>query len=138
MPMPHRELVCTGLDLSFWEWVKPMLSRAIEMNRGEFTLADIYQRIQDRDMQLWGIHNGEIKACFVTEVIQYPRKKYVRGVILGGDNMENWLQLMADSMDEFARQQGANGVELLGRRGWVKALKKHGYSEYETVISKEL
>jgi hypothetical protein len=136
--MPDRELVCVGLDLKFWPVAKEYLKASIEMNRGSLTEEDVYNLIQDKKMQLWGIHDGDLKAVFTTMVVNYFREKRLRLVMIGGHEMDNWLEITAESMDRFARENGCSGIELWGRRGWVKKLERFGYEEYETVVIKHL
>lgn len=135
--MPDRELVCVGLDIGLWNEAKKYLEDAIALNRGEFDLPDIYNLIREKKMQLWGIHDGGLKAVMVTEVVEYPKAKRVRVVLIGGYEMDAWLPLVIDSLDRFKDQVGADGIEILGRRGWVRELAKYGYQEYETVVIKQ-
>ena len=133
----RQQLVCCGLELRFWDAAKEYLKDAIALNRGEFDLEDIHKLILEKKMQLWGIHDGELKAVMVTEVIEYPRQKRVRVVLIGGSEMDTWLEVAVEAMDRFKELNGADGIEILGRKGWVKTLAQHGYKEYETVIIKQ-
>ncbi len=108
------------------------------MNRGAFTAEDIHQLILDKQMQLWGVHDGDLKAVFITQVVEYIRIKRLRLVLIGGHEMDGWEQIVSESMDKFAKENGCSGIELWGRKGWLKRLAKYGYQEYETVIIKEL
>ena len=135
--MPDRELVCVGLDLALWDVARDYLQPAIERNRGEFELEDIYNLIRDQKMQLWGLHDGALKAVMVTEIVCYPRLKRLRVVLIGGHEMDKWLPVVMESLDRFKEQTGCDGIELLGRRGWVKQLAEYGYQEYETVVIKQ-
>jgi hypothetical protein len=128
-------MICVGLD--DWELAKPFLQKAIVLNRGEFELDDIQQLVLDKKMQLWGIHDGELKAVMVTEIIIYPRMKRLRVVLNGGVLIDTWLDVVMDTLDRFKEAHGCKDIEILGRRGWVKKLAKYGYREYQTVTIKD-
>jgi hypothetical protein len=128
-------MICVGLD--DWELAKPFLQKAIDLNRGEFELDDIHQLVLDKKMQLWGIHDGELKAVMVTEIIIYPRMKRLRVVLNGGVLIDTWLDVVMDTLDRFKAAHGCKDIEILGRRGWVRKLAKYGYREYQTVTIKD-
>jgi hypothetical protein len=130
-------MICAGLDLDNWEAATPFLQKAIDLNRGEFDIDDIYQAIKAKDMQLWGIHDGELKAVMVTEIIIYPKLKRLRVVLNGGILIDTWLDVVMETLDRFKEAHGCKDVEILGRRGWVKKLAKYGYREYQTVTIKD-
>lgn len=129
-------MICTGLDLSFWEVAKQYLAKPIAMNRGALTAEDIRAAIENRSMQLWGIHDGDLKAVMVTEIIIYPSCKRLRVVLVGGHEMDSWLDVVIAELDEFKDKNACDGIEILGRRGWVKKLASYGYQEYQTVVIK--
>lgn len=129
-------MICCGLDLKFWPAAREYLREAIKLN-GALDDDDVLSLIKSQHMQLWGIHDGDLKAVMVTEVVNYPKKKYVRVVLIGGHEMEKWNQLVVDSLERFRIEQGANGIEGGGRRGWVKSLEKFGFREYATTMIKE-
>lgn len=131
-------MICTGLNLEYWPIAKEYLKPSIDMNRGALTEDDVYQLVKDKDMQLWGVHNGDLKAVFVTQIVEYLRTKRLRLVLIGGHEMDGWEAIVSDAMDRFAKENGCSGIELWGRKGWLKRLSKYGYEEYETVIIKEL
>jgi len=131
-------MICCGLDLKHWPIAKEYLKPSISMNRGAFTDKDLYKLIQDRDMQLWGVHDGDLKAVFITQIVEYIRMKRLRLVLIGGHEIEEWLDMVSECMDKFAKENNCSGIELWGRKGWIKRLKPLGYEEYETVVIKEL
>lgn len=129
-------MICCGLELKYWPIAKEYLSKSIEMSHGAFDADDVYKMIENRDAQLWGIHEGELKAVAVTMIMNYPKQKRLRLFLLGGDDMSQWEQLVSDTFDAYALEQGCAGVELLGRRGWARNLKQFGYDEYEVTMIK--
>jgi hypothetical protein len=44
--------------------------------------------------------------------------------------MDGWEALVSDAMDRFAKENDCSGIELWGRKGWLRRLAKYGYEEY--------
>lgn len=107
------------------------------MNGGAFDEDDIYNLILQEKMQLWGIHDGDLKAVAVTEIIIYPKIKRLRIVLIGGHEIDFWEALAEKTFNDFAKEKGCSGIEILGRRGWVRRLEKYGYQELETIVVKD-
>lgn len=130
-------MICCGLDLAFWSIAKQYLEPSIKLSRGAFDAEDIYNLIIDKKAQLWGVHDGDLKAVIVTEIIIYPKVKRLRLFLLGGHEMCNWEDMVSDTFDRFAKENGCDGIELLGRQGWVKNLKQYGYEQFDTAMLKK-
>jgi hypothetical protein len=82
-------------------------------------------------MQLW----AGPKGCAVTEIIVYPNKKVLH-VFLAGGNLDQITDMHDDAM-EWGKVQGCDGMTLVGRKGWKKALSDKGWKEQHMVIAKE-
>lgn len=111
---------------------KPWIEAALAYSGGTHTFEDICDGIASGKMQLWPAEDG----CCVTELVQYPRKLVLNGFLAGGDMAR--IKDMVPAIEEWARQQGCDGVELTGRRGWVRAFGPFSYAEAATTLRKEL
>jgi len=60
--------------------------------------------------------------------------RYVAVICLGGREMERWLPDIVDRIKAIARDVGADHVCLMGRPGWVRALRKHGLEQRAAVM----
>jgi hypothetical protein len=134
--MPDRELVCCGLDLELWPIAKQFLAKSVELAHGAFDLDDIHTLLVNKDAQLWAVHDGEIKAVAVTQIMIYPKQKRLKLFLLGGNDMAKWEKSISDTFDNFAKANGCDGVELYGRKGWLRNLKQFGYNDYEVTMIK--
>jgi hypothetical protein len=134
--MPDRELVCCGLDLEFWPLVKHEVARAFRYNSDRMDIDDIEQSLHDKTMQLWAIHDGNIKCVFVTEIVTYAKCKAVRIVTVTGIKHEEWLPLGVDTVVRWGKEHGCTMLEMLGRRGWEKPLKALGFIEPQIMMTK--
>lgn len=121
MTTPTREQIAQAL--STIEKARPYLQAALDKMGNEYEFEDIKDQLMSGDKQLW---LGKAFAA-VTEIILYPRKKVVLVHLAGGD-MQELIDTIPE-LEEFARIVEADGIEIVGRKGWSKILGNHGFSE---------
>jgi hypothetical protein len=96
------------------------------------------------DSVLEGLANGQYQGWhfdglyLVTTLIQYETHSRVRICYAAGALTDELIQFALSKIEEFAHAVGAIGVELYGRKGWVKRLKPYGYDEQYAVVLKRL
>lgn len=110
-----------------WERCAPYIADALE---GAYTLEDVYREIEEGRAQFWPMR----RSAVVTRIHRYPRGRVLRIWIAGGDLDELLGYLPA--VDNYAREQDCNRVEIEGRKGWAKVLP--GYRETKVVLTKEI
>lgn len=113
------------------EWLRcaPYIEAALEYCDGAYELEDVHALVVNGDAQFWPFAD----AAIVTEIIKYPRKTALRFWLAGGN-----LQTLADAepaIVEWAKQYNCTTVEIIGRRGWTRALT--GYAPASTIMVKE-
>jgi hypothetical protein len=110
-------------DLEFiWSQVKPQIEKALD---GSYSSYDILEYIKQNRMQLWISWNDGIEASFVTEVCDYPQMRVLRWVLAGGSNMESWLDLVTSKVEDWAKRNNCQRLEIVGRKGWTKVLRDY-------------
>ena len=110
-------------DLEFiWSQVKPQIEKALD---GSYSSYDILEYIKQNRMQLWISWNDGIEASFVTEVCDYPQLRVMRWVLAGGSNMESWLELVTSKVEDWAKRNNCQRLEIVGRKGWTKVLRDY-------------
>lgn len=124
-------------DLEFiWSQVVPHIERALD---GSYSTYDILNNIQDNRMQLWISWNNtdkRVEAAFVTEVCDYPQIRTMRWVLAGGNNMEEWLNPLLEKVENWAKKNKCQRLEIVGRKGWTKVLRD--YNPQAVYFVKEL
>jgi hypothetical protein len=77
---------------------------------------------------LWVLidEEGEIKGAVVTCFIEYPNKKALHIMLLGGSEGRSWKNELIDTLRAFAVDQGCDCIEASGRKGWERELKLEG------------
>lgn len=120
-----------------WPVVLPMLQRAIDLNDGDFDGNHVYERLLEDTMQLFvGYNTDDIIYAAVTELIPYQHNKALRIVLMGGKQIDSWVD--TKTFEKFGRLEGCNRIEIVGRKGWVKKLISRGYKQTHYIVTKEL
>jgi hypothetical protein len=115
-----------------WQHAAPLLERALEYAGGTHTVADIWMACEQNRMALWCGH----KSVIITEIVEYPRLKACRIFLAAGDMTE--LLEMETAVADWAKSADCNRMEVIGRKGWKRALKGSGYTEPSTILTKEI
>jgi hypothetical protein len=127
IPAAHAETV--------WPLAEPHLRRALLYSDGEFTLEETHGLIRDGRFQLWLAWDGGTRRAIgagVTEIFDYPRKRVCFLVLWASEAPRaRWLDGL-ETVERWAREQGCDGMRLLGRKGWGRVLS--GYRPQYTVF----
>ena len=118
------ELSDTSLSAE-WERCGDYIEDALEYAQFSHTLEDVLRVVLAGDAQFW----PESNAALITEIIDYPQRRTLRFWLAGGD-LETPRDLEVAAI-EWSKNWGCSASEIVGRRGWVRALK--GYEEAATV-----
>lgn len=109
--------------------VSKYIENAIEYSNNEVTIDSIVKELYTGYKQLWVISDDRFKivgAC-VTELSNYPNKRVVRIILLGGTGLDSWAKLVSDTIGSWGKGFGATAIEVIGRKGWIRVLEKQGY-----------
>lgn len=124
------------------EEVLPLVRSYLEMGIAEaHGRTDIDHVIADllaEKASLWiiyGLDKG-LDAAVVTRVSNYPLKRMLLLELTGGQHMERWFERAVEVFRNFAIDSKLDGVEIYGRRGWSRALRRHGMRE--TIVVTEI
>lgn len=127
-PRIEADAVPTDYIPGIWEEAAPELQRAIDFADGEMSLSDVLAQLLVGQMQLWVAHEGgKGLAYLVTTIEQYPQQRAARVVLLAGSQMQEWQPHLLDKVERWAVSCGCELVEWVGRPGWVREMKRHGY-----------
>lgn len=107
---------------------RDLICNALAYTEGTHTFDDIVNMIMTNRVLWWPLPN----SFLITEILHYPRKKYLHVFLAGGDLTE--IKSMNDELKRAAKLAGCAGVSLAGRRGWVKALKDIGWQESTVTV----
>jgi hypothetical protein len=118
---------------SYWPQVLPLINSALEYS-DKYTSQFIYESLKSRDMQLWLSIDGEIEACCITRIENFPTGKVCTIFLVAGKNMDHWLRF-EEQIERWAKSQGCQSIEAYGRPGWVRVT---GWEQIHVVIRKRI
>lgn len=130
-------MICCALDMKFWPEVEPLIQEAL-LGDDRLTTAQIKDLIEEKKMQLWGIHDGVLRAVMVTEMVDYLNLRAVRIVTVTGMESEQWLDVLIKTLEEWGGEHGAHILEFTGRKGWERVLTKYGWGEPRLSMTKAI
>ena len=113
-----------------WDRCAGWIQAALDHAHGTHTLVDVFDMVERGDAQFWPFHN----AAIVTEIVQYPQFRTLRFWLAGG-NLKTLVEA-EPALVNWSKSWGCKSVEIVGRRGWHRALK--GYKPTSTIMAKEL
>ena len=114
-----------------WPIASPLLAPAIDRSGGRIDQQSTYRWIEDGRLLLWFAANADhqVRAAFTTRIAHYPLKSMLVVECLGGSDMHLWVDVANEAFKGYARRAGCEGVEMYGRRGFARALRKFGWKE---------
>jgi len=105
-----------------WHEIAPMLRRATTRT-GCYEPIDLLQMSMRGQVGIWVCEvEGAVQAAIVTEIKQYPRKRVLEVMFLGGGNLPEWLEDAMDVLTAHAKDAGCAHLATLGRPGWARVL----------------
>lgn len=122
----------------WWERVEPYIESALEHGIGEYLPEDIRVGCVERKMQLWVIWDKGIRAVVVTQILRYPRKSILLGLLIAGEGFKEWSPMLDEMLEKFGQEKGCHYIELFGRKGWSKVLPKLNYRETVRMYTKDI
>lgn len=120
----------TTSSLAEWERCTPYIEAALEYANGTHTIADVLRLVAEGEAQFWAFPD----AAIITEVIRYPQRVALRFWLAGG-NLDT-LSEAEPKVIEWGKKWGCDAVEIIGRRGWHRALE--GYQAKSTIMVKDI
>ena len=105
-----------------WDSVREHLLRMSPHSEGELEPDDFYDLLVEGEMQLWiALEDGKIIASMISQVVPYPRKRVLRIISIGGEDMDKWINSLP-LVEDWALEMGCTSLECWGRKGWLKVL----------------
>ena len=129
------EIVPTLAVETIWDSVRKLITKT---NDDVLNDNDIKGYLLNGDYTLWVAIDEESKdvvAAMTTEFAYYPRDKVCRVVTLAGERMKEWIGNL-DMVEDWAKEQGCNYLDMYGRRGWIKVLPD--WKEDSVLLRKKL
>jgi hypothetical protein len=82
-------------------------------------------------------NNNKYFGVVVTEIIKRKLGKVCHIYIMTGRQRHKWQYLIKD-IEEFAKKEDCQMMELIARPGWQKVLNNFGYKKTHVVLEKKI
>lgn len=113
-----------------WNRCKGYIQDALEYADHSHTIDDVWEAIEGGYAAFFPLE----KSAIVVEIVKYPRRKSCRIWLAGGDLNE--LIDAEKKVADWAKTQGCDAMEIIGRHGWKKKLVD--YRSVATVLAKDI
>jgi hypothetical protein len=123
-----------------WPNVMSALATYCEPFPEDVTVESVLMDVVHGKQTLWIVRDGGVTVSVVlVQIGRIDATGWVRATITGygGTKGIEALPLLAQ-IEDWARDQGANEIEVVGRVGWRRALAPQGYAEKVTILRKRL
>lgn len=105
------------------------------------SLDSVHERLLEQSAQLWlailPAASRVLCSCVTDLRLWESGHKSCRLLLVGGGRLKLWRHLLLQ-IEDYAREEGCDAVEVVGRKAWERIFKDDGYVHIETWIGKEL
>lgn len=116
--------------IEVWQLVRSHIEAVLARSNGEMHSIDVFEAILDGRFDLWLAYTkNQIEGCAVTQIVHFPRAKHLLVVIAGGENARAYVPEAMPQIEDYAREQGCNCVEITARKGWQKHLPEYEFTQ---------
>ena len=116
--------------INIWKQSREHIKDALKYSGDTHSDETVLQLILNGYAQLF----IEGSTSIVTEIVEYPKNRVCRVWLAGGDIKE--VHVLATKIEAWAKDQKCTDAEIIGRRGWKRALPD--FIETSTVFKKKL
>ena len=113
--------------LRFWPQIEPDIAKALEHSVNELTAFDVCKQALDGRIHVWLIidNQNQIVCTTTTRYLNYPGHKALQ-IITCTATGRRWEEFYQhhQSLEDFAKQSGCSSIQIWGRKGWQRQLKK--------------
>ena len=117
-----------GVDI-VWSKAKDVFTKSVETSKGKFKAEDIRKELKEGGLVLWLVlEDSDVVAAITSRVIEYPGRRAMALDWVGGSKMNQWLPLVLNTLQKYAKECVCMHLEGYGRKAWGKILKKYGWN----------
>lgn len=123
-----------------WYRIVEDVEKALIHGSGSVTSYGLFIQCLASQAQCWVREDdfGSYKGIAITRFEQQEATKLLAITAIAGEGWFEWGSDALKILEDFARAYDCKKTIVYGRKGWARALKKHGYSEPYITLTKEL
>jgi len=115
-----------------WPKVEGFLQQVCDITDGRSTPAETLNSVIKDLASLWVVYDEatlQVVGALVVKINQYPKIKLLTVEQLAGEDFDEWIDQANELLIICAKHYQCAGLELIGRRGWVKKLSRLHWKE---------
>ena len=137
--MKHRVLSHEELT-DRWHEIKPFVDKSLVHGTGDMVAHDLLIECLKNVSQCWVMDDeeGNLLGVAITRIITHSR---YNELVIVTTTISGWFDEgpeVLEDIEQFARDIGCKYTSVYGRKGWARALEKHGYKSPYTILMKEV
>jgi hypothetical protein len=110
----------------FWDKVKNWVYKVVVQSNGRHTLDSTYKLLKQGTMTMFLITDKKkLCAVYVVQKVYYPAKIVLGILFCGGSKVIREVKKIEKFFLNYAKEQKCDGLEIIGRKGWDKVIKKN-------------
>ena len=110
----------------FWDKVKNWVHKVVVQSNGRHTLDSTYKLLKQGTMTMFLITDKKkLCAVYVVQKVYYPAKIVLGILFCGGSKVIKEVKKIEKFFLNYAKEQKCDGLEIIGRKGWDKVIKKN-------------
>lgn len=103
------------------------------------TKEEIYFRAMNDTLQVWAVGDAAIKMILFTQVASFATKNVLQVIWASGlGELEEKIDAIAAALEYFAKLNRCSEVDVIGRPGWGKVLKRLGFKRTAEVFTMKI
>jgi hypothetical protein len=132
-------LVKAPLLDSYWPAVERELNTIEHTWREWHTLEELRRGVEHGRIQLWKVGTAEAVHFFAfTQILITQTGRIVQCFLAFGNQIERWVEDFDAVMEQFARAEKCGKMQVVGRQGWTRLLRPHGFVTETVVLTKDV
>ena len=110
----------------FWDKVKNWVYKVVVQSNGRHTLDSTYKLLKQGTMTMFLITDKKkLCAVYVVQKVYYPAKIVLGILFCGGSKVIKEVKKIEKFFLNYVKEQKCDGLEIIGRKGWDKVIKKN-------------
>lgn len=121
-----------------WPLFKEYAERVLPLTRKRRCATRFLLDLMQKQEILFIVMNdvGKVIGFASSAMVEYDEVKLLQVRMLAGDFFSEWIDEMHETLERFARENDCDGLELIGRRGWVRKLERFNWREAFVTVEK--
>ncbi len=123
----------------FWPPIEEMLD-LLPHTWEDLTKASIFERAHNGSLQVWGVGDENIRMVLFSQIARYSNGSVLQVIWGAGEGKlyESAGDAVEAALEYFAKTQFCKRIDVIGRDGWEKILRKRGFKRAAVVLSRRV